>query len=79
LEAIPSFVQSPHTGDDPEHFILLHAAAMERLHRVTGSIIDNSKHPRVRQHLFVDHVLADYRGTQTMQAIGDRVVITAID
>jgi hypothetical protein len=36
-------------GDDPEHFILLRAAAMERLHRTTGSAIDNSKYPGVRQ------------------------------
>jgi hypothetical protein len=35
--------------DDPEHFILLHAAVMQRLHRTTGSIVDNSKHPPVRQ------------------------------
>jgi hypothetical protein len=28
-EEIQSFVQCPHMGDDPEHFILLHAAAME--------------------------------------------------
>jgi len=62
LEVILSFVQSPHIGDDPEHFILLHAAAMERLHRATGPTKENSKHPRVRQHLFIDHVLADYRG-----------------
>src|SRR5207237_4709793 len=48
-EVIQSFVQSPHIGDDPEYFILLRAAAMERLHRTTGAATDNSKQPRVRQ------------------------------
>jgi hypothetical protein len=43
---------------------------MERLHRTTGPTLDNSKHPRFRQHLFVDHVLADYRGTDLADAIG---------
>jgi hypothetical protein len=66
---ILSFVQSPHIGDDPEHFILLRAAAMERLHRATDRTIDNSKYPRVRQHLFVEHVLAGYRGTHLAGAI----------
>ena len=42
---------------------------MERLHCTTGPTLDNSKHPRVRQHLFVDHVLADHRGTDLAGAI----------
>jgi hypothetical protein len=43
---------------------------MERLHRATGPTLDNSKHPRGRQHLFVDHVLADYRGIHLAATIG---------
>jgi hypothetical protein len=50
---------------------------MERLHRATGPTIDNSKHPRVRQHLFIDHVLANYRGTDlagTISTVTDDAV-----
>jgi hypothetical protein len=57
-EEIHSFVQCPYIGDDPEHFVLLHAAAMERLHRAADSPVDYRKHPGVRQHLFVDDILS---------------------
>jgi hypothetical protein len=67
---ILSFVQCPHIGDDPEHFALLHAAAMERLHRAACSAIDDRKHSGIRQHLFVDDILAEERRANFAGSIG---------
>jgi len=57
-------------GDDPEYFVLLHAAAMERLHRAARSVIHDRKHSGIRQHLFVDDILADQRRTHLAGSIG---------
>jgi hypothetical protein len=63
---IPSFVPRP----SMILFHLVHAAAMERLHRAAGSPVDNRKHPGICQHLFVDDILADQRRTYFAGSIG---------
>src|SRR6266851_3664503 len=53
-----SFFECPYIGDNPEHLVLLHAAAEERLHR-TGAAIDDGEHAWVGQRLRIDDVFAD--------------------
>src|SRR3984893_10539526 len=54
-----SFFECPYIGDNPEHLVLLHAAAEERLHRTAGAAIDDREHAWLGQRLRIDDVFAD--------------------